>query len=158
MVNLLYSNVGNTNKGKGMSVQYNRDLIAERDSRDKLHNSIVKWWQVNYTNPAEEVIEAEPEEPALSEQEQEELRLAEEIFARLNAEKAADDAILQAQIEQAYKEAAAAEANDYNATTGAYSGAYGKNSHLDTEKKSQVDSIMAEKDAALRALISGAQI
>lgn len=142
-----------------MSAQYDRDLIAERDSRDKLHNSIVKWWQVNYTNPTEEeVIETVPEEPVLSEQEQEELRLAEEIFARLNAEKAADDAVLQAQIDQAYKDAAAAEANDYNATTGAFSGAYGKNSNLDTEKRSQVDSIMAEKDAALRALISGAQI
>ena len=31
-----------------MGVWYDRDLIAERDSKDKLHNAIIKWWQVNY--------------------------------------------------------------------------------------------------------------
>lgn len=153
-----------------MGVLYERDLIAERDSRDKLHSSIVKWWQVKYNEKkaplgdgAEEIDTSDAIEATnVSEALDEDLKLAEEVFARLSAEKAADDAVLQAQIDQAYAEAAAAEAarlagEDYNSTTGSYSGAYGKNNNLDESGLSQVDSIMGEKDAALRALISSAQ-
>lgn len=31
---------------------YDRDLIAERDSWEKMKSSVVKWWQVNYVNSA----------------------------------------------------------------------------------------------------------
>ena len=29
---------------------YKKDLIAERDTWQKMKNSVVKWWQVNYIN------------------------------------------------------------------------------------------------------------
>ena len=153
-----------------MGVWYDRDLIAERDSKDKLHNAIIKWWQVNYKEkdakecePVTERVSADVAETSETvEADAENMKLAEEIFARLNAEKAADDAVLQAQIDEAFEQAAAAEAarmeeSNYNETTGAYSGAYGMNKILDKEEQSRVDSIMGEKEAALRALISDAQ-
>lgn len=153
-----------------MGVWYDRDLIAERDSKDKLHNAIIKWWQVNYEEkdakecePVTERVSTDVAETSETvEADAENMKLAEEIFARLNAEKAADDAVLQAQIDEAFEQAAAAEAarmeeSNYNETTGAYSGAYGMNKILDKEGQSRVDSIMGEKEAALRALISDAQ-
>ncbi len=147
-----------------MSVLYNRDLIAERDSKSKLHNAIIKWWQVNYNEQKAEVsgaVEKIDTSDAID-ADDENLKLAEEVFARLNAEKEADDAVLIEQINQAYERAAAAEAarmeaSNYNATTGAYSGAYGMDSDLDKEEQIQVESIMREKEAALRALISDTQ-
>lgn len=153
-----------------MSVWYDRDLIAERDSKDKLHNAIIKWWQVSYKEkdakecePVAEVVSTDVAETSEAvEADAESMKLAEEIFARLNAEKAADDAVLQAQIDEAFEQAAAAEAarmeeSNYNETTGAYSGAYGMNKILGKEEQSRVDSIMGEKEAALRALITDAQ-
>lgn len=147
-----------------MSVLYSRDLIAERDSKSKLHNAIIKWWQVNYNEQKAEVsgtVEKIDTSDAID-ADDESLKLAEEVFARLNAEKEADDAVLIEQINQAYEQAAAAEAarteaSNYNATTGSYSGAYGMDADLDKEEQSQVDSIMGEKEAALRALISDSQ-
>ena len=150
-----------------MSVWYDRDLIAERDSKKKLHDAIIKWWQVNFCDKKED--ECEPAEKtkntdsvSTSAPDDESMKLAEEVFARLSAEKAADDAVLQAQIDLAFKQAQAAEAArmeaaNYNETTGAYSGAYGMNAILGKEKQSQVDSIMGEKEAALRTLISDAK-
>jgi hypothetical protein len=147
-----------------MSVWYDRDLIAERDSKNKLHNAVIKWWQVNYANQSskEDVPVDTVEASDVSDADEESMKLAEEIYARLNAEKAADDAVLQAQIDEAFAQAAAAEAArteeaNYNATTGAYSGAYGMNAVLDKDGQSRVDSIMGEKEAALRTLIEGAQ-
>lgn len=153
-----------------MGVWYDRDLIAERDSKDKLHNAIIKWWQVNYKEkdakecePVAETVSTDVAETSeVVEADDENMKLAEEIFARLNAEKAADDAVLQAQIDAAFEQAAAAEAarmeeSNYNETTGSYSGAYGMNKILGKEEQSRVDSIMGEKEAALRALITDAQ-
>lgn len=147
-----------------MSVLYNRDLIAERDSKSKLHNAIIKWWQVNYNEEKAEVSGAvkKIDTSDAIDAEDENLKLAEEVFARLNAEKEADDAVLIEQINQAYERAAAAEAarteaSNYNAATGAYSGAYGMDPDLDKEEQIQVESIMGEKEAALRALISDTQ-
>lgn len=32
----------------GWIMPYERDLIAERDEKNRLDSSVVKWWRVNY--------------------------------------------------------------------------------------------------------------
>lgn len=138
---------------------YDKDLIAMRDNKSKLFSSVVKWWMVNYVTPemlaaqeAEEkeriLREHEAEEKAdnLDEEIDETMRLALEISARLEAEAAADEAAKQAEI-QAAMAAASGEVqlddSDYNATTGSYSGGYGKNVTLDEAGLDQVASILS---------------
>jgi hypothetical protein len=144
-----------------------RDLIAERDKKEKMEHSIVKWWNVHYTTPEEleQVQKQQEQEPAPTaayvvdhsqsmperasgESEAEEMQVAQEIIDRLNREAMDDEAALQREIEQAKQEA---EAN-YNETTGAPSGIYGSQG-ADEEHQEQIDAILAEKDDALRDLI-----
>ena len=128
-------------------VTFGRDLIAEKNKRESIKKSIVKYWNVNYFDPvAQKRLEDEAK-----------LREAEEIIDRLAREAAEDEAKKQAEIDQAYMEA---EINDlvrimdrtYNATTGSYSGTYGQNK-VDTVTKDQVDMILNEKNAALQGII-----
>ena len=153
---------------------YNRtmkDLIEERDKKEKMNHSIVKWWNVHYMT-SEELEEMDeslpgsmqgsghsahtqgPEEhvsssPQMNEQPQmEQADMAQEIIDRLNREAAEDEARKQQEIEQARM---TAEAN-FNEATGAYSGAYGANGVKDKHRE-QIDAILAEKDEALRDLI-----
>lgn len=141
-----------------------KDLIEERDKKEKMKHSIVKWWNVHYMTPEE--LTEEQEKEALSGS----LRMsdgfdpeqraggnmsvtsgtdaAQEIIDRLNREAAEDEARKQREIEQARL---AAEAN-FNEATGAYSGAYGAVG-ADGVHKEQINAILAEKDEALRDLI-----
>ena len=73
----------------GWFMPYERDLIAERDEKNRLDSSVVKWWRVNYIDQAT---------MKQLEEEDETMRLALEISARLEAEAAADEAIKQAEI------------------------------------------------------------
>ena len=90
--------------------------------------------------------------------EEERMREAQEIFERLEREKAEDEAKKQAEIDQAYIEA---ELNDlvremdatYNATTGSYSGTYGQG-EVDTVTQDQFQMILNEKNAALQGIIN----
>jgi hypothetical protein len=135
-----------------------KDLISERDKKQKMARSIVKWWNVHYTTPEElEQDEAsatidestadqssnESEEPT-----QEESRTAQEIIERLNQEAQDDEEALEREIEQARQEADA----NLNQATGAPSGTYGSQGS-DGEHKEQIEAILAEKDDALRDLI-----
>ncbi len=111
-----------------------KDLIAERDRREKIHNSIIKSWNVHYMTPEElEKLQKQNE--------------AEEIYERLAAEAAADEAKLQAEIEDAKKKAMS-----YNKMTGSYSGEYGKQD-VDSVTQGQIERILGEKEAAIRAMI-----
>lgn len=146
-----------------------KDLIAERDKKQKMQQSVVKWWNVHYMTPEELAEEQEKEvSSAMSQpedvsepsdngemiQEPEEENVAEvsdtaqDILDRLNREAAEDEARKQREIEEVRL---AAEAN-FNETTGAYSGGYGA-SGADGEHKEKIDAILAEKDDALRDLI-----
>lgn len=145
-----------------------KDLIAERDKKEKMKHSIVKWWNVHYMTPEELAAEEAKETvPASSSQtmgvsvplydgvqnvqpsaKADEAAAAQEILDRLNREAAEDEARKQREIEQARL---AAEAN-FNETTGAYSGSYGTYG-ADGVHKEQIDAILAEKDDALRSLI-----
>lgn len=140
---------------------YQIDLVAIKDAKEKLNSTVVKSWQVNYIpHPEEEAFEEEKAIGAVPEnlsdeaggEEDEAMRLALEITARLAAEAAADEAVKQAEIAQALAEAEA----EFNKTTGSRSGSYGKDISLDEEGMEQVDSIMDEKNVALQELIKSA--
>lgn len=129
-------------------VSFGRDLIAEKNKRESIKSSVIKYWNVNYYDPNDEARLAEETR----------MREAQEIFERLEREKAEDEAKKQAEIDQAYIEA---ELNDlvremdknYNATTGSYSGAYGQG-EVDTVTQDQVQMILNEKNAALQGIIN----
>ena len=125
-----------------------KDLIAERDRKEKMKHSIVKWWNVHYMTPEELSEEQAKEVSSAGAQASEDDDAAQEIIDRLNREAAEDEARKQKEIEQVRLEA---EAN-FNATTGAYSGAYGSDG-IDQKHEEQIHSILAEKDEALRNLI-----
>lgn len=124
---------------------YERDLIAERDEKNRLDSSVVKWWRVNYIDQAT---------MKQLEEEDETMRLALEISARLEAEAAADEAIKQAEIDRILTETEAAEAEAFNATTGTFSGRYGKNVTLDEEGMNQVESILNQKQSDIQKIVS----
>ena len=128
-------------------VTFGRDLIAEKNKRENIKSSIIKYWNVNYVDPvAEQRLKDE-----------ENLKKAHVIIDRLDSEAAEDEAKKQAEIDQAYIEAGI---NDilrevdkgYNATTGSYSGAYGKG-EIDTVTKDQVELILNAKNATLQRII-----
>ena len=132
-------------------VNYGRDLIAEKNKKEGIKSSIIKYWNVNYVDP-NDVARLEEEVK---------MRAAQEIFERLEREAAEDAAKKQAEIDQAYIEA---EINDlvreigarndatYNATTGSYSGTYGQG-EVDSVTQDQVAMILNEKNAALKDII-----
>lgn len=111
-----------------------KDLIEERDRKAKIQKSIIKSWNVHYMTPEE-----------LEKLEQQ--RAEDEVYARLEAEAAADDALRQAEVEEAKRRA-----NEYNKLTGAYSGEYGRQ-EVDSVTQGQIDRILGEKDVAIRSMI-----
>ena len=129
--------------------QYPVDLIAQRDEKLKISSSVIKSWNVRFVDadtdgsdycepPVDEpgVTAAEPEAELTPEQE-EAIRNANEIFARLEAEKAADEA-------------------NYNAATNSYSGAYGTGP-ISEDTAAQAASILAEKKDAFTDMLSELQ-
>lgn len=123
-------------------VSFGRDLIAEKNKRERIKSSIIKYWNVNYVDPEEE------------RRKEEEARKGEvkEVLDRLEQEKAADDARKQEEIEQAYTEVKRKE-EAYNATTGSYSGIYGQG-EVDHVTKDQVEMILNEKNTVIQNLIN----
>ena len=147
-----------------------KDLIEERNKKEKIQHSIVKWWNVHYMTP-EELAEAQKQEAEadtsdssqrssdrnrkkvevekqLSEEEE-----AEEIIERLQREAEEDEARKQEEIEMVRREVEAS----YNQKTGSYSGSYGSHG-ADFEHEGQINAILAEKDDALRDLIEHTEV
>lgn len=124
-------------------VCFERDIIAELNRKAEIKRSIIKYWNVNY-------IDAE----ALKRQEEEKTM---EVFKRLESEKAEDKAKKQAEIDQAYLEAEKETRkwmdDNYNETTGSFSGMYGQGT-VDDVTKDQVAMILNEKDAAIQSLFA----
>ena len=111
------------------------DLIDECNKREKMKNSIVKFWNVNYVDA--ETLKKQQEEAEAAEREK--------------ALEAAENA---AEMNRAYNEASHKRSYDYNPTTGAYSGLYGQG-EVDDVTKGQIDKILQEKDEILKGLIQG---
>lgn len=144
-----------------------KDLIAERDKKEKMQHSVVKWWNVHYMTPEELEEQVKEEEPAVTESEdksvmadaqpemnaeremnEEEADEAQDIIERLNRAAADKEAQMQKQIETMRMETE----GNYNVATGSYSGSYGSGG-ADAAYQDQISSILAEKDDALRDLI-----
>lgn len=111
---------------------YEKDLIAERDTWQKMKNSVVKWWQVNYINDVT-VLEAGTNKT-----------IRKSVPKDYGSDK------------QAFREQEIAE-DDFNATTGAYSGAYGKVVTLDQGGLDQVASILSEKSDQIQHLFDNVE-
>lgn len=152
-----------------------KDLIAERDKKQKMQKSIVKWWNVHYMTPEELAEEQKKEEasalsqaehvsapsdssddrttePSAAKDAERETDEAQEILERLGRETEENEARKREEIAQVRL---AAEAN-FNEATGAYSGGYGA-SGASEEHKEKIDAILAEKDDALRSLIESTE-
>lgn len=141
-----------------------KDLIQERNEREKMEHSIVKWWNVHYMTPEElrAAQQAEKQERVsvstqpgqeMNESQQlqtaeEELHSVEEILEQLEHEAKKDEIRRREEIEQAKIEAE----SNYNQTTGAYSGVYGQ-TDVNEKDDGQIQAILSEKDDALRDLI-----
>ncbi|MBQ6442770.1 MAG: hypothetical protein IJJ13_09325 [Lachnospiraceae bacterium] len=137
------------------------DTIEERMKKDQMGRSVIKYWRVRYAKPEEKPEEPEePEEVAADEEpeEDEAARIAREIYERLQAEAAEDDAKLMAEQEAAYAAAAAAEqgVSDEEAAwrerTGA-SGVYGQKAFDNEEEAAQVAAILSEKKDAFADML-----
>ena len=87
-------------------------------------------------------------------EEDEAMKLALEVTARLEAEAAEDEAIKQAEIARVLAETQAVEEAEFNATTGTFSGRYGKNVTLDEEGMNQVESILNQKKSDIQKIVS----
>lgn len=124
-------------------VCFERDIIAELNRKAEIKRSVIKRWNVNYIDA--ETARRQEEEKAM------------EVYNRLESEKAEDDAKKQAEIDQAYLEAEEATRkwmdDNYNETTGSFSGMYGQGD-VDDVTKDQVDMILNEKTAAIQGMFA----
>ena len=140
------------------------DLIDERDRKARMTSSVIKFWNVRYLTK-EQAKELEEQKKAKEQEEaqpapqevDEDLRRAQEIFERLEAEAAEDEARKIAEQRAAYEavQASMTEEN-YNATTGSYSGTYGKG-HIDESTKDMAAAILSEKSDNIAALFEQAE-
>ncbi len=144
------------------------DLIDERDRKARMTSSVIKFWNVRYLTK-EQAKELEAQKRAQEEAEQaeqqaipdsqadEDLRRAQEIFERLEAEAAADEAKKIEEQRAAYEAVQASMTDEnYNATTGSYSGSYGKG-HIDESTKDMAAAILSEKTDSIAALFEQAE-
>ena len=124
-------------------VCFERDIIAELNRKAEIKRSVIKRWNVNYIDA--ETLKHQEEEKAM------------EIIKRLETEKAEDESKKQAEIDQAYMEAEEATRrwmdDNYNETTGSFSGMYGQGD-VDDVTKDQVAMILNEKDAAIQGMFA----
>lgn len=101
-----------------------KDIIDERDEKERIKKSIIKYWNVNY------VPKPQAQEDSLNNE------------GQLNADaQGADCDMAEAEVDEMY-----------NVATGSYSGNYGKN-EVDEVTLGQIDKILQEKTEALRDLI-----
>lgn len=139
-----------------------KDLIKERDEKEKMEHSIIKWWNVHYMTPEELRAAQQEDEPSQAEKsaQQEgvseeahqlriaeaELHAAEEIIERLQREAQDVESSKRKEIERMRQEVEA------NAAAGAQAGTQ-ETGETDKAENEQIQSILAEKDDALRDLI-----
>ena len=83
-----------------------KDLIDERNRREKMHNSIIKYWNVN-------LIPYTEKEDAFAHLSAEEKQAAKDIIARLDKEAAEDEAVKAKEVEETKVEREQLE-NNYN--------------------------------------------
>lgn len=124
-----------------------KDVIDERNERERIGKSIIKYWNVNYVIP-----EVPKEQEKLSDVELDDELMG--IIDRADCETEGDEAVSAGELEKAREEYLENERAIYNATTGSYSGAYGQKEVEDEETKGQIDAILHARSDALRDLIA----
>ncbi len=144
----------------GKVLNMDDSYIDRKLKEDEMQRNLVKYWRVRFETGEEEEKQPEPEEtPAASGEEDlfanmdendEDMVRAREIFERLQAEAAADDAALQAEQQAAY--AAAEQADAWRERTGA-DGLYGQKPVEDAAEQAQIDAILGEKQNAFESMI-----
>lgn len=142
-----------------------QDSIDIRNYRNELKNSIVKRSRVNYIVDEKEILVDETTDPTkmqgveeneleFSNVDPEVLSEAEEIYMRLQREAEADKNAKETEwIEKLTREnSTEIDESMYNATTGSYSGAYGKGDISDATKE-QAANILGKKDEDFLAML-----
>lgn len=127
-----------------------KDIIDERNERERISKSIIKYWNVNYVIPEVPQETKEAEETA-------DIALDDEIMGiidRADEDEIWDEAEEQAALLRAGEEYLKEEKAIFNKTTGSYSGAYGRKEVEDEETKGQIDAILHARSDALRDLIA----
>ncbi len=127
-----------------------KDIIDERNEKEQLRKSIIKFWNVKYV-PVSAVRQTEE---AAKEQESGVPEGQESAGARQrDAEKeAAENAC-----ESGAQQGAAGQGRDrvFNAATGSYSGTYGQG-EVSEVTRGQIDQILREKKDVIRELVESA--
>lgn len=118
-----------------------RDLIDERNAREKIKSSIIKRANVHYMTP-EELARIKEEEDK---------KKAQEIYERLQAE-AKEDEEKKAEERRQAMEQRQKEEQGYNETTNSPSGAYGTKAVVDVTRE-QINAILSEKQVTLEHVI-----
>ena len=118
---------------------YSKDLIAERDKKEKMFKSVIKWWNVHYMTP-EEARRAREEKAAEDARRAEEARLALE-----EAERAAQQALLEEEAAKAEAEAKAEE--DAMAALQAAMASQQANKAVDDAARAAFEAEVAAKEA-----------
>lgn len=118
-----------------------RDLIDERNAREKIKSSIIKRANVHYMTK-EELAKI---------QEEEDKKKAQEIYERLQAEAKEDEEKKAEERRLAMEQRERAE-RGYNEATKSPSGTYGTKA-MDNVTKEQIDAILSEKQVALEHVI-----
>lgn len=124
-----------------------KDVIDERNERERIGKSIIKYWNVNYVIPE---VPQEQEEPSDVELDGDIM----DIINRPDKESEEDEEMKAEELEKAKEDYLKNERAIFNATTGSYSGAYGRKEVEDEETKGQIDAILHERSDALRDLIA----
>lgn len=102
-----------------------RDRIDERNERERIAKSIIKYWNVNYIPvPKTDVAPEDTEDAAAAEYDKELYRDADDVCGE----------------------------GDYNSTTDSYSHEYGMTEVEDEVTKGQIEKILHEKTDAIRSL------
>ncbi|MCR4956212.1 MAG: hypothetical protein K6A30_05970 [Lachnospiraceae bacterium] len=134
------------------------DYIDVRNFKDDLKNSVVKRSRIRFVPNEEqqkeiEAANQEAMEPDVSNMDPDVLATADEIFQRLQREAEEDNLAKQEEwTEKIAAENAKQDDSAYNATTGSYSGNYGKGAVSD-ETKDIASSILNRKSNDLEELI-----
>ena len=139
--------------------------IDRKLKEDEMQHNLIKYWRVRFEEEEDEKEKKEPvkeeakpngEEDLFANMDEsdEDMVRAREIFERLQAEAAADDAALMAEQQAAYAEAEATQA--WRERTGA-DGVYGQKPIEDAAEKAQIDAILGEKNNAFEDMIRQAQ-
>ena len=134
----------------GRVLNMDDEYIDKKLRENAMRRNMIKFWRVHF----DEEDETESSGPSKDDPD---LMKAQEIYERLQAEAAEDDAVLEREREEAYAAAAEDDAEAaWRARTGA-SGVYGQKPVEDEATQAQISAILGERENAFEDMIHGMQ-